>query len=83
MPRVNINKKKYTENDLYKFIKVQMLLFDMNQTDLGKVLGESQQVISKRLKQHTLTIQNLISLFDYWQIDEETAGKVMRGSWKA
>ena len=82
MPRVNINKKKYAENDIYAFIRVQMSLRGLTQKDLSPVLGDSQQVISRKLKQHTLTITNLITLFDYFGTEEETIGKILKGNWR-
>ncbi len=49
MPRILAKKQEYKVLDLKKWIKMQMAANDMNQTTVGKALGISQEMVSKRL----------------------------------
>lgn len=83
MPRVAINKKKYMLRDLYGWIKGRMDLFDMNQTDLGKLLGISQQAMSTRLLglkagEDTLKHNDLAIIFKRFEATDEEILKFMK-----
>lgn len=49
MPRILAKKQEYKVLDLKKWIKMQTAANDMNQTTVGKALGISQEMVSKRL----------------------------------
>ena len=56
-------------NDLYAYIEGQAKQNHMNQEDLGQKLGYSQSAYSKRLKNQTLTILDLITLFEIFDVE--------------
>lgn len=49
MPRVAVNKKKYMITDLSRWIVGKMHEKDLNQEDIGRILGINQQSVSRRL----------------------------------
>ena len=71
MPRVAINKRKYMITDLYAYIYGEMRVNKISQEVLGKECGLSQQVLGKRLKNQTLDIKDLITIFSYFDTPEE------------
>lgn len=83
MPRVAINKKKYMLQDLYVWIKGKMALFDMNQTDFGKLLGISQPSAYERLNglkkgKDTLKHNDLAIIFKRFEATDEEILKFMK-----
>lgn len=83
MPRVAINKKKYMLQDLYVWIKGKMDIFDMNQTDFGKLLGISQPSAYERLNglkkgKDTLKSIELAVIFKKFEATDEEILKFMK-----
>ncbi len=65
-------------NDLYAYIDREMGARRMNQAELGKKCGHSQQVISKRLSQHKLDLNDLVTIFTLFDTDSETIVKFLK-----
>lgn len=83
MPRVAINKKKYMLQDLYVWIKGKMDLKDMTQTELGEVLGISQETVSARLSglrqgRDTLKHNDLVTIFKTLEATDEEILRFMK-----
>lgn len=72
MPRIKQYEKKYMVDDLYDWIHGQMRRTKTKQSELGRILNLSQQNLSYRLEHQTLTYMDVISIFEYFQADEET-----------
>jgi len=78
MPRVKLNQKKYMVNDLSTFIIRQMKANGMNQTDLAEACGHPQTTMSYRIREHQLSVEDLITLFTLFDVDSETLAKLLK-----
>lgn len=71
MPRVTLNKKKYMLKDFSHWVENRMKDLDINQTDAGKIISVSQQVFSKRLKDCSFSLEDVISLLHAFKASED------------
>lgn len=78
MPRVRINKKRDMDKDLYSWIEGERKRKGMNQTQLGKELGYSQQVISKKIHSRQFTTYDLICIFSLFDTEPDTISKLLK-----
>jgi len=78
MPRVKLNRKKDMDTDLYSWIQGEYKRHKMNQSQLGKELGISQQVVSKKIKNHDLSTYQLICIFSLFDTNPETISNLLK-----
>lgn len=78
MPRVKLNQKKYMVNDLSTFIIRQMKANGMNQTELARACGHPQTTMSYRIREHQLSVEDLITIFTLFDIPVETIGNLLK-----
>lgn len=78
MPRVTINKRKYMRSDLVKYIKSQMVINNINQSQLGEACGHSQQTMSNRLNNLTLSVDDLITIFTLFDVPAEQLAVLLK-----
>ena len=78
MPRVAINRKKYMVTDLRKWIVGQMHVMNVNQEEMGEVIGVNQSGFSKRLKQGKFTYAELISILKHLEATDEEILRLMK-----
>lgn len=78
MPRIKALNKKYMVNDLSTFIVRQMKANGMNQTDLAKACGHPQTTMSYRIREHQLSVEDLITIFTLFDVDAETICKLLK-----
>lgn len=78
MPRVKINRRKYMLNDLSDYIRRQLRENKINQSDLAKMCGCSQPTISYKLNTHSLDLNDLITIFSYFDTSPEELAKLLK-----
>lgn len=78
MPRVSINKRKYMLNDLSEFIKREMRANQINQAELGKLCGHSQQTMGNHLQPNKLTVSDLITIFTLFDVPPEKLAELLK-----
>lgn len=78
MPRVNLRRKLDMDADLYDWISGECRRHHINQTQLGRELGCSQQVISKKIINHDFSTYQLICIFALFDTDPETISKLLK-----
>lgn len=78
MPRVPINRKKYMVTDLIKWIVGQMHVMNVNQEEMGEVIGVNQSGFSKRLSKGKFTYVELISILKHLQATDEEILQLMK-----
>lgn len=87
MPRILAKKQEYKVLDLKKWIKMQMAANEMNQETVGKALGISQAMVSKRLSnmkeggrivnKDPFSYGDLLILCELFGIDKEEKQKLL------
>jgi len=80
MPRVQINKKQYMLKDFTHWVLDRMQELHMNQTAAGALIGVSQQVFGKRLKNHSFTLEEVIELLHAFKATEDEVVKLLHWS---
>lgn len=79
MAKVILNRAHKNEPMLYSYILGAMRNNDISQSDMASDLGISQQVFSYKLKNGTLTVTDLLKIFDKLKPDDSTLIKLLRG----
>lgn len=78
MPRVAINKKKYKVNDIGGWVSGKLFKEGKSQTDLAKELDTTQQAISYKINNNTFTYGDLLTIFEFFDVEDEELLYVMR-----
>lgn len=78
MPRVAIKKKEYMITDLIKWIVGQMHVMQINQEEMGEVIGVNQSGFSKRLSKGKFTYAELISILKHLEATDEEILRLMK-----
>lgn len=71
MPRSNLAKPKLHKNTetLYNALKYGMVLYNLRQEDLCKILKISQSTVSWHFKNHSFSDDQLNDLLDYFNLE--------------
>lgn len=78
MPRVKQLKRKYMKADLQAFIKGQMTMHNVNQSQLGEMCGHTQQTMSNRLNNLTLSVDDLITIFTLFDVPADQIARLLK-----
>lgn len=49
MPRIPLNRKKYILQDFYEWVEGRRAAKNLNQTDIGQMIGVNQQSVSRKM----------------------------------
>ena len=79
MPRVSLKKIEYQLFDLSCYILGDMRAKGITQTDMAAVLGMTQGNLSQKLKSCTLTVEELIQIFEKLGTSPEKIGTLLKG----
>ena len=71
MPRVRIKNKEYKLKDFSAWLIGQMAIRGMRQTDLGELLGMTQQMISQKLKKQSFTVAELMTIVHEFDVSAD------------
>lgn len=63
MPRITINKPRYMETDLVKYIAGEMYTTRTTQAQMGELLGISRQAFAKKMQSCSFDVSELIKIF--------------------
>ena len=74
MPRVKLNRTESKMNDFNKWLKKKMIDYDMNQSDVARLINVQQSALSKKCKNNSFTLEEFIILSNYF-IDSKTNKK--------
>lgn len=78
MPKVYFKKKEYKVAEFTKWICGSMKLTNENQTDIGKLLGVTQQGLSYKMKHGTFTLYETIVLLAHFDATDKEIIHIMR-----
>ena len=79
MPKVTLDKTKKTESLIRAYVLGTMRANDISQSDMASELGITQQAFSRKIKNGSLTVADLLRIFERLQPDDSTLLKLMRG----
>lgn len=78
MPRVKINAKKYALQDMSSYILGEMKVKKIKQSDMAIELGTTQQNLSKKLHNNSLTHGDLLTIFKVLETPDDKIIRLMR-----
>lgn len=78
MPRVQLYKQKYMEEDLSNWIIGRMRIMKKSQAYMGKLIGISQVAFGKRVRKANFEYLQLIVILKELQATDEEILKFMR-----
>ena len=78
MPRVKLNRKRDMDKDLYSWIEGERKRHKLNQSQMGKELGYSQQMYSRHINEYSLSTYDLICIFSMFNTEPETISKLLK-----
>ncbi len=78
MPRVAINKKKYMLKDLSEWITGRMKTLGLTQSDVGELLGITQQAFCQKVAQCNFKYSELLPLLKRLQATDEEILRLMK-----
>lgn len=78
MPKVYLTKQDKLNNRLTILIYGRMKVKRVTQTQMGELLGISQQGFSKKLKKAKFAFPELVAIFDRLEIEDSEILSVMR-----
>ena len=78
MPKVYLTKQDKLNNRLTVLIYGRMKVKRITQTQMGEYLGITQQGFSKKLKRANFSYQELVSIFEILEIQDDDILSVLR-----
>ena len=78
MPRVRIKRKQYKVSDFTKWLVGKMHEYDLNQTDMGEMIGISQPAFSNRMEKGLFSDEDILSLFEKLKATDEEILRLMK-----
>ena len=79
MPKITLNRKHRNEPLLLAYIRGAMNEQNITQSEMADYMGVTQQCLSKKFKNGTLTVTDLLKILDRLKPDDNTLIKLMRG----
>ena len=77
MPKVYITKQEKLNSDLSAWIYGQMKVRKISQTTMAERIGIRQQSFNRKLRTGNYTFQDLTTIFEILQPDEQTLIRLM------
>lgn len=78
MPRVAIKKKDYIVTDFLKWLRGEMAVRGIKQSDIAEWLGVSQQAVSIRVRRGTFSLKELLIIFENLGTSKEKIGELFK-----
>lgn len=78
MPKVYLKRKEYKVSEFTKWVYGSMKLANENQTDIGILLGITQQGLSYKLKHGTFTLYETITLLAHFNATDKEIIHIMK-----
>lgn len=82
MPRPKLSMRKYIKRDFSEAIVTRMKREKVTQKMLGKELGVCQQAAGVKIRQMTMSYDDLVTLFHVVDFSDEEIVKFMRGGYE-
>ena len=79
MPKITLDRKHRNEHLLLVYIRGAMDEQNITQSEMADYMGVTQQCLSKKFKNGSLTVTDLLKIFDKLKPDDSTLLKLMRG----
>lgn len=78
MPRVMIREKDYMVHDFGRWFLAELRRKGLTQNDAAKWLGVTQQCISRKVKEGSFSIRDLITIFEKLGTNREEIGCLLK-----
>ena len=82
MPRPKLSMRQYVKRDFSEAIATRMKRAKITQKMLGKALGVSQQAAGVKVREMTMSYDDLVTLFNVVDFSDEELLRFMRGGMK-